>query len=137
MFKRIFTKNPEILKRFLISVLKLDMNPDTATIEIESNELVKAKDKEYHKTVDILAKINNNLRIDIEINSERYDSVKFRNTMYLEKMLNLLIENVLFAINYINHTILGLHIVAEYVRVSLDKIELNVRVNYVERNLRE
>ena len=38
MFKRIFTKNPEILKRFLISVLKLDMNPDTATIEIESNE---------------------------------------------------------------------------------------------------
>ena len=37
MFKRIFTKNPEILKRFLISVLKLDMNPDTATIEIESN----------------------------------------------------------------------------------------------------
>ena len=93
MFKRIFTKNPEILKRFLISVLKLDMNPDTATIEIESNELVKAKDKEYHKTVDILAKINNNLRIDIEINSERYDSVKFRNTMYLEKITTDTIES--------------------------------------------
>ena len=75
------------------NLLKLDMNPDTATIEIESNELVKAKDKEYHKSVDILAKINNNLRIDIEINSERYDSVKFRNTMYLEKITTDTIES--------------------------------------------
>lgn len=93
MFKRIFTMNPEILKRFLISVLKLEINPDTATIKIESNELVKAKNKEYHKTVDILVKINNNLRIDIEVNTERYDSVKFRNALYLEKIATDTIES--------------------------------------------
>lgn len=93
MFKRVFTKNPEILKRFLISVLKLEINPDNATIQIDSNELIKAKDKEYHKTVDILVKINNNLKIDIEVNTEKYKTVKFRNTMYLEKIATDTIES--------------------------------------------
>ena len=86
MFKRIFTNNPEILKKFLISVLKLDINPDLATITILNNELTKAREKEYHKTVDIYARINNNLRIDIEVNSEKFDAVKVRNTFYLNKI---------------------------------------------------
>ena len=86
MFKRIFTNNPEILKKFLISVLKLDINPDLATITILNNELTKAREKEYHKTVDIYARINNNLRIDIEVNSEKFNTVKVRNTFYLNKI---------------------------------------------------
>ena len=86
MFKRIFTNNPEILKKFLISVLKLDINPNLATITILNNELTKAREKEYHKTVDIYARINNNLRIDIEVNSEKFNTVKVRNTFYLNKI---------------------------------------------------
>ena len=86
MFKRIFTNNPEILKKFLISVVKLDINPNLATITILNNELTKAREKEYHKTVDIYARINNNLRIDIEVNSEKFDAVKVRNTFYLNKI---------------------------------------------------
>ena len=86
MFKRIFTNNPEILKKFLISVLKLDINPDLATITILNNELTKAREKEYHKTVDIYARINNNLRIDIEVNSEKFNTIKVRNTFYLNKI---------------------------------------------------
>ena len=46
MFKRIFTNNPEILKKFLISVLKLDINPDLATITILNNELTCTKEKD-------------------------------------------------------------------------------------------
>ena len=72
MFKRIFTKNPNILKQFLISVLELNINLEKANIEIIGNELVKCKKKEYHKTVDMLVQINNNLNIDIEINTERF-----------------------------------------------------------------
>ena len=86
MFKRIFTKNPDILKQFLISVLELNINPEKATIEIIGNELVKRKKKEYHKTVDMLVQINNNLNIDIEINTERFNSIKERNTLYLQKI---------------------------------------------------
>ena len=86
MFKRIFTNNPEILKKFLISVLKLDINPNLATITILNNELTKAREKEYHKTVDIYARINNNLRIDIEVNSEKFNHVKVRNIFYLNKI---------------------------------------------------
>ena len=86
MFKRIFTKNPNILKQFLISVLELNINPEKATIEIISNELTKSNRKEYHKTVDMLVQINNNLNIDIEINTERFNSIKERNTLYLQKI---------------------------------------------------
>ncbi len=86
MFKRIFSNNPEILKKFLISVLKLNINPDLATITILNNELTCAREKEYHKTVDIYVRINNNLRIDIEVNSEKFDAVKVRNTFYLNKI---------------------------------------------------
>ena len=61
MFKRIFTKNPNILKEFLITVLNLELDPKNTSITIISNELIKSKRQEYHKTVDILVKINNNL----------------------------------------------------------------------------
>ena len=93
MFKRIFTKNPDILKQFLISVLELNINPEKATIEIISNELTKSNRKEYHKTVDMLVQINNNLNIDIEINTERFNSIKERNTLYLQKISVDTIEN--------------------------------------------
>ena len=86
MFKHIFTNNPNILKKFLISVLKLNINPDLANIIVESNELVKSRDKEYHKTVDIYACINNNLRIDIEVNTEKFSAIKARNALYLNKI---------------------------------------------------
>lgn len=76
MFKHIFTNNPNILKKFLISVLKLNINPELASIVVESNELIKNHDKEYHKTVDIYACINNNLRIDIEVNTEKFSAIK-------------------------------------------------------------
>ena len=86
MFKHIFTNNPNILKKFLISVLKLNINPELASIVVESNELVKSRNKEYHKTVDILVKINNNLKIDVELNSEKFKTIKLRNTLYLHKI---------------------------------------------------
>ncbi len=86
MFKHIFTNNPDILKKFLIDVLKLDINPNLATIIIENNELTKSREKEYQKNVDIYVSINNNLRIDIEVNSEKFSSIKARNVLYLNKI---------------------------------------------------
>ena len=86
MFKHIFTNNPDILKKFLIDVLKLDINPNLTTIIIENNELTKSREKEYQKNVDIYVSINNNLRIDIEVNSEKFSSIKARNVLYLNKI---------------------------------------------------
>ena len=86
MFKRIFTKNPNILKEFLITVLNLELDPKNTSITIISNELIKSKRQEYHKTVDILVKINNNLKIDVELNSEKFKTIKLRNTLYLHKI---------------------------------------------------
>ena len=72
MFKKVFMEYPDILKKFLISVLKLDMNPETSELIFLNSELPKAKRKEYKKTVDILVTINKVRIIDVEINTESY-----------------------------------------------------------------
>ena len=87
MFKRIFTLNPHLLKDFLISVLKLDMVPNNTNIIMENSELTKTVRKEYHKTVDILVVLNNKVSIDVELNSSNYYAIKYRNALYIEKIM--------------------------------------------------
>lgn len=77
IFKRIFTQNQNLLKKFLISVLNLDMDPNNTNIIIENSELTKTIRKEYHKTVDILVALNNKITIDVELNSSSYYAVRY------------------------------------------------------------
>lgn len=93
MFKHIFNKNPKLLKDLLISILEIPLNPDTSEIIIESNELNKSIKKEYHKTVDILVTINNTKIIDVELNSNAFKNIKYRNTLYIEKIMSTKIES--------------------------------------------
>ena len=64
-FKRIFANDNStdytILKMFLISVLKLEIDPYTCQIDILQSELPKENSKEYKKTVDINVLLNNNI----------------------------------------------------------------------------
>ena len=92
MFKRIFTLNPHLLKDFLISVLKLDMDPNQTNIIIENSELTKTIRKEYHKTVDILVVLNKKITIDVELNSSNYYAIKYRNALYIEKIMTTNLE---------------------------------------------
>ena len=92
MFKKVFTENPNLLKRFLITVLDLDLNPDRSTINILNSDLPKSKLNEYNKTVDIVVSINNNNIINVELNGESYKSIKDRNLLYQNKIQTLFIE---------------------------------------------
>lgn len=97
MFKRVFSLNLNIFKKFLISVLRLDINPKDVNIILENVELTKSVRKEYRKTVDILVtlsnpKHDNNISIDVEVNSSRFDDIKFRNVLYHEKISTTYVE---------------------------------------------
>ena len=97
MFKRVFSLNLNIFKKFLISVLRLDINPKDVNIILENVELTKSVRKEYRKTVDILVtlsnpKHDNNISIDVEVNSSRFDDIKFRNILYHEKISTTYVE---------------------------------------------
>ena len=97
MFKRVFSLNLNIFKKFLISVLRLDINPKDVNIILENVELTKSVRKEYRKTVDILVtlsnpKQDNNISIDVEVNSSRFDDIKFRNVLYHEKISTTYVE---------------------------------------------
>ena len=97
MFKTVFSLNQDLLKKFLISVLRLDINPKNANLILENNELNKSIEKEYHKTVDILVSLNSDkddifISIDIELNSSKPEDINFRNYLYLSKILTTNIE---------------------------------------------
>ena len=92
MFKKVFIENPNILKKMLISVLKLNMNPSLSELVFLNSELPKTKKKEYRKTVDILVTINKEKVIDVEINTESYHYIAERNTFYMEKIISMGVE---------------------------------------------
>ena len=92
VLKSVFTKNQDLLKKFLLSVLKLNFDPKTTKIRISNTELVKQYTKESQKRVDILVVINDVLYVDIEANRSPFKRVKRRNTMYLDKINTLILE---------------------------------------------
>lgn len=92
MFKRVFTLNTHLLKDFLITVLKLEMDPHNTNIIIQNSELTKTIKREYHKTVDILILLNDRLTIDVELNSSNYYAIKYRNALSIEKIMTTNLE---------------------------------------------
>lgn len=98
MFKRVFSLNLELLKEFLICVLDLEVDAKDANIILENVELTKSVKREYQKTVDILVRLNNpiipsDISIDVEVNSSRYEDIKYRNVLYLQKIMTSYIES--------------------------------------------
>ena len=88
-FKSIFGKNPNILKKMLISVLRLDLDPNLTKIDLLNVELPKDIKKEYKKSVDILVFLSPNHTISVEVNRSKFDDVKRRNLMYFAKIYSL------------------------------------------------
>lgn len=91
IFKGIFKKDLELLKKFILSQLEFDIELDKCKIELLDSELPKDKAFEYQKTVDIYVKIGN-LYVNIEINREYFKSVEKRNFIFAEKLHAMLLE---------------------------------------------
>lgn len=96
-FKRMFANDGVndylILKKFLISVLKLDLDYVTCPIIVLCNELPKENKHEYHKTLDINVRLNNNIHLDLEMNQSKYDMVVTRNGLYESKLFTMAFES--------------------------------------------
>ena len=92
VFKGVFEKNRDILKRFLISTLDLKLDVNRTKIEVLNNELIKENVKEYQKRVDILVVLNDTIYIDIEINRSNFEKVKKRNSLYCDKLYSMLLD---------------------------------------------
>ena len=54
VLKSVFVRNLDLLKRFIIDVLNLDIDLDKARIRLSNNELLKENTCEYQTRVDIL-----------------------------------------------------------------------------------
>ena len=59
LFKGIFKKDLNLLKKFILSQLEFDIDLDECKIELLDSEIFKDKMSEYQKSVDIYVKIGN------------------------------------------------------------------------------
>lgn len=92
MLKALFVHNPVVYKRFISTVLHLDLLPDEMDLIDKNKELVVSKYTEYSKTVDFNVDINKNILINIELNQAYFKDVKFRNRIYHAKKISLLLN---------------------------------------------
>ena len=94
VIKSIFYKNPNLLKKFIISQIKdiVDLDYDTAKMTINNVELGKSNYKEYNKTLDTYVVLNDNIHVDLEYNTSPYSVVQKRNKQYLNKLANIILE---------------------------------------------
>lgn len=92
VFKGVFTKNLEILKEFLVDVLHLKYELEELDIRILNNELPKENMDEYSKRVDVNIVLNKDIYVEIEVNREDFNLVKYRNKLYEDKLYSMILE---------------------------------------------
>ena len=93
VFKGVFSRNLEILKEFLKDVLHLEYELEELDIRILNNELIRESIREYQKRIDVNIVLNDNIYVEIEINREDFNRVKYRNKMYADKVSSLILES--------------------------------------------
>ena len=91
-FKAVFGNNLDLLKKFLLAVLDLDVKDSECELKLLNSELPKENYKEYGKTIDVNVVINGNIFVEIEINRSNFNAVKLRNNFYKNKVSSMLLE---------------------------------------------
>lgn len=92
IFKGVFGNETNLLKKFLLSVLKLNLPEKKCQLRILNPELPIETYKEYKKTVDFNIMLNDQFLIEIEINRSDFNQVKLKNNLYLNKEYSLILE---------------------------------------------
>ena len=93
IFKSVFSRNLEVLKELLVDILHLEYELEELDIRILNNELPKENYKEYQKRIDVNIVLNDDIYVEIEINKENFELVKYRNKMYADKLYSMLLES--------------------------------------------
>jgi len=120
MFKRLFANNEDMLKRFLITVLKLNLEKDRCKIKIVPNEPLKDINKQKGSRLDILVILNKTIRINIEVNTEDFKDIKDRNVVFNSKSFT---TNIPSGTGY-----------SEFYRYVSIQLNLNTKPFYTEKN---
>ena len=91
LFKAVMKRNPDILESFLMDLMNLDIDDGDYLVFLDK-ELIKGNIREKGKVVDINVRFGHKYLINIEVNKKKYQSVKRRNDLYIEKIDTLRLE---------------------------------------------
>ena len=88
MFKNLFKRNIYAFKRFLITVLHLNIKPEECIIHFINNELDIINHREKRKIIDFNIRINDSISINVELNRKTFKNIKRRNYLYHNKQVS-------------------------------------------------
>ena len=91
MFKSVMQRNANILEKFLVDLMNLKIDKGDYLVFLDK-ELIKGNIKEKGRVVDIKVKFGSKYLIQIEVNRKKYQAVKIRNDLYLERIDTLRLE---------------------------------------------
>ena len=87
-FKVFFKSNEIMLKRFLKSVLHLDIDINDMKVTFLDKELLESKLDSKSNTLDYYININGSIDIDLEINRDTYENKKYQLFQYRSRMIS-------------------------------------------------
>ena len=92
VFKGIFDRNLEVLKELLVDVLHLDYELEELVLEYLIMNYNQDNISEYSKRVDVNIVLNDNIYVEIEVNREDFNVVKYRNKLYEYKLYSMILK---------------------------------------------
>ena len=87
VFKIFFKSNENIFKRFLVTVLHLHFDPKDIKITFRDKELLEASNK-HANTLDYYIIINDNIHVDLEVNSDYFGIYKNKSFIYQTRLIS-------------------------------------------------
>ena len=78
--------NPELIKNIILKILKLDIKD--AKLKYLNTSLAPSNVNNYLMTVDFIFLINDNILVNVEINNSVFSKVKYRNYIYISKIIS-------------------------------------------------
>ncbi len=87
VFKMLFESMPDVFKRFLVSILHLNIRPKDCILTFKDKELFGTSSIYKKNIVDFNVAINNNLFVNLEVNGRPYEQVKSRNYLYESRII--------------------------------------------------
>ena len=109
-FKEIFSKVPNALAGLISEALGIDYSLLENNIQIERSELNKEKEDNKTTICDFVVKIEENFKLDIEINTSKYKGLEERNFLFVCRLFSNMIPKGTKYQDFVNYKVAQLNI---------------------------
>jgi len=110
VFKEVFSKVPNALASLISVTLDIDYSLLENNIQIERSELYKDKEDNKGITCDFVVRLEDNYKLNIEVNTTKYVGLEERNLLFVSRLFSNIIPKGTKYKNFVNYKVAQLNI---------------------------